>query len=947
MDLDEKRIFFVISPHINYYHSYRGDSKGPSGFGHDLRTMAEILSQIEAIEAKGLCGGTVRVTWDYADLFWSVQLQKEYQPDILDKVIERCRAGKDEALIGSWGNVAMSWLDAEEFRLQDAWNLENAAGIGLKQLFPGRVAPYARTQETMFTQGMIEEYNRLGIEGLCVYYSAIPFDNGRPFLNPHLDWNQRHGLVRFNSTVSKASMLMIPTYGFGDALDHLSIKSWFKEIRQKQETGEIHGHALINLNFDMDAETWTGMKVPRFLRWMPNTRGLWELAEAVEAFDYVEFANLIDVIPKLVSTGHVYGEATLKPDVADGCFNGYYNWAQKHGNTKFWTVSQRARYLKCVADTLTDTSAPHSKDRVNSFLRHGDDTSDTYLRNRILFTSTTHFGMAMPLNHPHRDTTAALYGWKHYQAAEKGATLALEETVGKILGPTSGSEETPRLLVFPVRNRGVTELEQKPVHSPVIVRVAVPPVFVPDKPNAPCTVTPIGRAGGAEIPAGVYTHGAGGEATLEMVLPPECLAETDYLLGTLDVGPRSSPTPEAGQLEATSLALQNEAVALRLDAHGNVTSFSWDGLELGCPRFLETTVAYGRSPEKAERVTPVRNRVEVLRNGSDGVSAALSVAGEFEIRPGSVGHVSKILKVYAGVPALFVEVEIGLPRTQGSATSSRGASSVQTTYDDHWQEIMPCEVRPNLIGEERPLRVWKHNFLGRVTCFDLDLRDVDPKNADVDCLSSAISDGWMAISDGSRGLLVGFNALKAANPAYAPIKIRDRGFGDGAREGQQVRLNPFGTYYGRQLHHWPDGTGHAQQIVTSIGETFHSTAPSFNGCTLAFELLLVPYRGDAPPEDVRSLANHFAFPPLALLEKAPVGSATLEDLVSSFRPFAEACAALFAEFDLDDADRPYLEWVKQVNENPDRYGHEMPELNPSRLSIRQMLLTAIDGFRGR
>jgi hypothetical protein len=947
VDLDEKRIFFVISPHINYYHSYRGDSKGPSGFGHDVRMMAEILSQIEAIEAGGLCGGIVRITWDYADLFWSVQLQQEYQPDILQKVIERCRAGKDEALIGSWGNVAPSWLDAEEFRVQDAWNLENTMGIGLKQLFSNRVAPYARTQEMMFTQGMIEEYNRLGIEGLCVYYSAIPFDNGRPFLKPRLDWNQRHGLLKFNSTVSDASMLMIPTYGFGDALDHLSIKSWFKEIRQKQETGEIRGHALVNLNFDMDAETWTGMDVPRFLRWMPNTRGLWELAEAVDAFDYVEFANLLDVIPKLVSSGHVYGETTLKPDVADGCFNGYYNWAQKHGNTKFWTVSQRARYLKCIADNLTGTTAPNSEDRVNAFLRHGDDTSDTYLRNRLLFTSTTHFGMAMPLNHPHRDTTAALYAWKHYQAAEKAATLALEETVGKILGPSSDSEETPRLLVFPVWNRGVTELEQKPVHSPVVVKVPVPPRLVPDDPNAPCSVTPVSPAGDAPLSAGVYMQKGRSDATLEMVLPPEYLADAGYFIGSFAPGPTSAPTAGSRRVEATSLALQNDAVALRLSQAGHIASFSWDGLELACPGFLETAVSYGKSPEKAQRVAPTRNRVEVLRDGSDGISAAVSVGGEFEIRPGSVGQASKVLTLYAGIPALFVRVEVALPRTEGSATSSTGASSVQTAYDHHWQEVMPCEVKPNLIGAHKALRIWKHNFLGRVTCFDLDLRDVDPENADVDCLSSAISDGWMAVSDGSYGLLVGFNALEAANPAYAPIKVRDRGFGDGAREGQQIRLNPFGTYYGRQLHHWPDGTGHAQEIVTSIGSTYHSTGPSFNGCTLAFELLLAPYRGDAPPEDVQSLANHVAFPPLALLEKAPIGSRALQDLMNNFGPSAEACAALFSQFDVEDADVPYLEWVRKVNENPDRYGHEMPELNPPRLTVRQMLLTAINGFRGR
>jgi hypothetical protein len=274
------------------------------------------------------------------------------------------------------------------------------------------------------------------------------------------------------------------------------------------------------------------------------------------------------------------------------------------------------------------------------------------------------------------------------------------------------------------------------------------------------------------------------------------------------------------------------------------------------------------------------------------------------------------------------------------------ASAVQTAYDPNWQEVMPCEVRPNLVGDARPLRIWKHNFMGRVTNFDLDMREVDPENADVDCLSSAISDGWTAVSTGEYGLLVGFNALVAANFAYAPIKLRDRGFGDASQAGQQVRLNPFGTYFGRMLHYWHDGTGHAQEIVPATSSTYRSTGPSFNGKTIALELILVPYRGDAPPDEVQSLANHFVLPPLALMEEPGSARPLLRKLASSFAPFEEASAALFAEFDLEDADRPYLEWVRAVNENPEKYGGEMPELASAEIGVLKMLRVAIDGIRG-
>jgi len=210
MDFDEKKIYFVLSPHINYYHSYRGDSRGETGFGRDIKLMGEILDKLDEIENKGFSFGDMRVSWDYADTFWSIQLQKEFQQDILDRVIERCKKGKDEVLIGSWGNVAQPVLDTEEFIQDQKWLLENSMGIGLNQLFPGRIAPYVRAQETMFTQGMIELYNQLGIEGICIYYSVYQFDVGRPFLNPRLDWNQRYGLTKFKSAISDASSLMIP-----------------------------------------------------------------------------------------------------------------------------------------------------------------------------------------------------------------------------------------------------------------------------------------------------------------------------------------------------------------------------------------------------------------------------------------------------------------------------------------------------------------------------------------------------------------------------------------------------------------------------------------------------------------------------------------------------------------------------------------------------------------
>ena len=201
MNIDQKKIFFALSPHINYYHSYRGDSKGVAGFGKDIEIMGKILDALDVIEDEKFSFGPMKISWDYADNFWSIQLQREFQEDVLDRVVERCKQKKDEVIIGSWANTGQPMLDTEELMQDITWHLENEMGIGLKQLFPGRVAPYARTQETMFTQGMIEIYNKMGIKGICMYYSTYAFDSLRPFIYPRLNANQRYGLVKFNSSV--------------------------------------------------------------------------------------------------------------------------------------------------------------------------------------------------------------------------------------------------------------------------------------------------------------------------------------------------------------------------------------------------------------------------------------------------------------------------------------------------------------------------------------------------------------------------------------------------------------------------------------------------------------------------------------------------------------------------------------------------------------------------
>jgi hypothetical protein len=933
MKLKDKKIYFILSPHINYYHSYRGDSRGKSGFGKDLKLMRGILDKLDEIEDNGHSFGDMKITWDYADTFWSIQLQKEYQHDVLDRVIERCKQGKDEVLIGSWGNVAQPLMNTEEFVIQHNWFLENEMGIGINQLFKGRVAPYARTQETMFTQGMIELYNKVGVEGIGLYYSVYPFDVSRPFINPRLDWNQRYGLVKLNSMVSKASMLMIPMYAFGDILDFRSIKRWFELIREKQESGEIQGHALLFLNFDMDYDNWLGVRLPKFLQWMPNSRGLTEFAEAVDLYEYVEFGNLLDVIPKL----KVHGETILKEDVADGLWNGYYNWAQKYSNTKFWTIGQQARWLKCMADTIkTNDPNRQIKENINDHIRNGNDLSDTYIKNKILFTSTTNFGMSMPFQHPDRRKTALTYGIKAYKAAEKSIKIA-SDYKNKLMTEKL-SEDEPYILILPITNRGRSKAEYTPVGSNLIIKTSIDKKFL-DKLGLENSHLSFNEG---KIKLRHYEDDSL-NSSLELIISHELFKNgDDIFLTNLNHSHDVIKEQEIGKLKGTRESLMNSFISIEFNQKGIVESFKLNGKDFGCPKFLETAVTFGKE-NKAKRYDSKENDIKVIRSGEDNFSASVEVKSKFSITSDSHLKARKILTVYSGIPYLFVSVNIEIPEITGETTSVDGTQYVAEKYDPRWLEIMPCEVKPKIFGKNNPLRIWKRNFFGVKSYFDIDLFEIDQGNIDLDCLVANISDGWMAVSDRKMGLLIGFNSVKAANFAFSPIKVRGEGFKDCKKNYQQLRINPFGTYFGEMFHYWTEGTGHAQDLIPELFGTFHSTAPTFSGKTLSFDLIIAPYEGDKPPQSLQSFADHFSLPPLISM-----GTKRNPDIFNNFSPLETKIQEIIDENELTELfNLSYIEWVKKVNQNFDpEEDKKLPEADLN-LKLKTLLRLLIDGIRGR
>lgn len=913
-----------MSPHINYYHSFRGDSKDNRGFGLDIQIMESILNSLEDCENRGLCDGTSKITWDFADTYWTVQLQKKYQPEVLKRIQNRCKAGKDEVLVCSWSNSCQPMFNTEEMQTHIEWTYSNSLGLGIRDLFPDRVAPYMRTQEAMFTQGMIEQLKNGGVKGLLVYHSAGPFESSRTFLNPRLDVNQRYGLMKFKSTESDTSILMIPTYGFIDIMDHFSIKKYFQHIRVYQKKGYIDGHALLVINFDMDSYVWKGISLPKLLKWMPNSRGIPELLEAADKYQYVELANLLDIVPKLDPKG----ETILRPDVADGNFNGYHNWAQKYHNTRMWTLEEQSRWMKSAADTLVDINDDIDCELIDSIIRDKDLGKESYLKNKMLFTSTTNFGMSMPFIHPDRQKTTMIYGSRMYSAAESALKEAIKSLSVEIMDSKYDT------WIFPLVNRGISEKEKADITTPILLQLQVP-FTEEENPN------PILTLRNKNINLHYVKNEIEPSNITEIILQAEQFGNSKMILGNIKQNKSKRKHKIPKFLEAKRNVLKNKYITINLDILGKITSFLYVNDQYLSGSCLETVVTYGKA--KAKRFESSRNAVYVLKDGTDGFSASIRLIGAFKIAENAIVRTEKILTLYRDLPYLFVKVKVYFPRTYGSTTTERGVYRVGTPFDDKWVEVMPLEIEPAILGHsiKDPLRVWKHNFMGTTNYFDLDLSCVHRKNKNIDCLVNAISNGWMAITNQENGLLIGFNAIKCANFAFSPLKIRDKGFGNTEYKGQQVRINPFGTYWGKQLYYWSDprGTGFGQKIATQFGGTFSSSAPTFNGKQMEFDLVLAPYKGDKPPKSIRNFVEHYMFPPLVLFKNQE------NKVHTNYESFEKYHQNLVMEHGVRDLiDMNYLEWVEFRNKDQKVEIEEGSQLNLKPLSAIRLLFHGLRGL---
>ena len=209
----------------------------------------------------------------------------------------------------------------------------------------------------------------------------------------------------------------------------------------------------------------------------------------------------------------------------------------------------------------------------------------------------------------------------------------------------------------------------------------------------------------------------------------------------------------------------------------------------------------------------------------------------------------------AGLGGITVDICVQYPATSREGDDRNKAARLARGWDPRWRTVAPFELGPALAATDAaPARVWKHGFFDRVDSYELGYHRFGP-NREQDSLDNHVTDGWVAVSDGKRGMLVAQSAAASTVFAFCPMRTRLKG------GRQTIRLNPFGTYAGRQWRYPLAVTGFGRLAALLGADNLDPYAPSWESSSIRFSLMLAPYEGDCPPQGLQRDALIFATPP--------------------------------------------------------------------------------------
>jgi hypothetical protein len=601
-------VYFSFGQHVDFYHSYRGDTPDEDGFGKDIRVITETLDFLEAYPM-------VKMSWEFDSWQTLEQRLPQYAPDLFDRIKARI-AEKDEVRFMSWNGGLASAETPEEFAASIDWQRQN-----LMDIF-GKVENGVYPQEMMHTPSLIRAYGDLGIEWVSLFYSASSFTafrnevllNGKELYNP----------LWLETPEGDARMIVLPTYHHSDVADYLGMATWAYYVGATAE-----GDSLIFINFDADGESW-----PIILRlFLP----------ALVNRPFVKFCTPGEYI----ATHEPVGTIVLNRDQADGVFDGYSSWAEKPINHEIWTAVEASRLGENRTRFLEDRFGMSNPD-LSALLEDN-------FRWRIQTMKTTHFGLATPHLHPDRVLAARAHADEIRSLSSQALSLAetdAEPSLTALVG-------TPPSLPFDGTSQPYYVYRPEGPGGPSLMRI---PLSLEAGESLSGGIRVF--LGGQEVPSGlvdVSLHPDGSVEAVTVVFVCDLDAQEEAIYWISRSSESGVAEPNYGLVMSSDGLLENGLISLAFDLDGWPVSLQRDGLEFASGRLLEPGVTYQGSRAGPNQLDPedlsgsVRERGFLIQH---------AVCGQYEVMCGglpTVGSVHYRFGLYGGLPFVEIQAEIAYP----------------------------------------------------------------------------------------------------------------------------------------------------------------------------------------------------------------------------------------------------------------------------------------------
>lgn len=295
----------------------------------------------------------------------------------------------------------------------------------------------------------------------------------------------------------------------------------------------------------------------------------------------------------------------------------------------------------------------------------------------------------------------------------------------------------------------------------------------------------------------------------------------------------TAPTYECNPISNDSTRIENEEIVVNVLSSGGVNLFYKN--EKFIKRAFIPMIKYNN-----KLLRGVMTSHKVYNYGD---AQILKIKGEFSI-DNNTKEYEIVFTLVNNLPCLYIDAEINYPETHLLKSNAKTSKSINNNCDNNWKEVMPFEILLNFVAtDEKPFSVIKSNFLGVQSRFEIDF-GAKTKNRKIDSINNAITDGYIAVTNGDKGMLIAESLEKDFNFAFCPLRV-SYNFGE-----YSLKLNPFGTYDGSELKNVLGKTIFSKKKYNNYNQECNSQAPSYNGKKTKVALMLAPFFGDNPSEEI-------------------------------------------------------------------------------------------------